>query len=90
MQCYRFSISWPRIMPQGLASNINQKGIDYYNALINEVVNNGLTPVVSSPFFFSLCAFIIFNTLKRNNNFLYHLLYVSTTQHFAYYYICEF
>jgi beta-glucosidase/6-phospho-beta-glucosidase/beta-galactosidase len=38
-------------MPQGLASNINQKGIDYYNALINEVINNGLIPVVSSPFF---------------------------------------
>jgi beta-glucosidase/6-phospho-beta-glucosidase/beta-galactosidase len=37
-------------MPQGLASNINQKGIDYYNALINAVISNGLIPVVSSPF----------------------------------------
>jgi beta-glucosidase/6-phospho-beta-glucosidase/beta-galactosidase len=47
-------------MPQGLASNINQKGIDYYNALINEVIKNGLIPVVSSPFF-PLCDVIIFN-----------------------------
>jgi beta-glucosidase/6-phospho-beta-glucosidase/beta-galactosidase len=37
-------------MPQGLANNINQKGIDHYNALINEVVNNGLLPVVCSRF----------------------------------------
>jgi hypothetical protein len=61
-------------MPQGLASNINQKGIDYYNALINEVLNNGLMPVVSSPFFFFLCAVTIFNSLKRRNNFLQHVL----------------
>jgi hypothetical protein len=60
-------------MPQGLASNINQKGIDYYNTLINEVISNGLIPVVSSSLFF-LCAIIIFNTLKRSNIFLYHLL----------------
>jgi hypothetical protein len=61
-------------MPQGLASNINQKGIDYYNALINEVLNNGLIPVVSSPFFFFLCAIIILNSLKSSNKFLYHIL----------------
>jgi beta-glucosidase/6-phospho-beta-glucosidase/beta-galactosidase len=46
-------------MPQGLASNINQKGIDYYNALINEVVNNGLMPVVCSRF----CHFCYVNFL---------------------------
>jgi hypothetical protein len=61
-------------MPQGLANNINQKGIDYYNALINEVINNGLIPVVGSPFFFFFCAVITSNSLKRSNNFLYHML----------------
>jgi beta-glucosidase/6-phospho-beta-glucosidase/beta-galactosidase len=34
-------------MPQGLPNQINQKGIDHYNRLIDEVINNGLIPVVS-------------------------------------------
>jgi len=61
-------------MPEGLANNINQKGIDYYNSLIDEVVSNDLTPVVSSLFFFFLCAVTIFNSLKLSNNFLYRTL----------------
>jgi len=59
-------------MPQGLASNISQQGIDHYNDVINEVIDNGLIPVVRSPFFFF--AITIFNSLKRSNNFLYHML----------------
>jgi len=74
-------------MPQGLSSNINQKGIDYYNAVINEVINNGLIPVVSSPIFFFLCAVIILKTSKRSNNFLHRILQLSTSQHIAYHYI---
>jgi beta-glucosidase/6-phospho-beta-glucosidase/beta-galactosidase len=48
MQIYRFSISWTRIMPLGLPNYINQKGIDHYNAVINEVISNDLTPMVLS------------------------------------------
>lgn len=44
---YRFSISWARILPNGQAGNINQKGIDYYNNLINELLANNITPFVS-------------------------------------------
>ncbi|MDZ4709256.1 MAG: GH1 family beta-glucosidase [Saprospiraceae bacterium] len=46
LQAYRFSISWPRIFPSGRGS-INQKGIDFYNSLIDELVNNDIIPWVT-------------------------------------------
>ncbi|KAJ1702523.1 hypothetical protein LUZ63_002302 [Rhynchospora breviuscula] len=45
---FRFSISWPRILPNGsLNGGINKEGVDFYNNLINEVVANGLQPFVT-------------------------------------------
>lgn len=44
---YRFSISWTRIMPNGDNSSLNQKGIDYYNYVIDKLVENNITPMVS-------------------------------------------
>ncbi|KAL0416763.1 UNVERIFIED_CONTAM: Raucaffricine-O-beta-D-glucosidase [Sesamum latifolium] len=45
---YRFSISWPRVLPGGRTfAGINKEGIDYYNDVINTVIANGMTPFVT-------------------------------------------
>ena len=44
---YRFSISWTRVMPNGDTSIINEAGIRYYDNLINEILANGMEPLVT-------------------------------------------
>lgn len=43
---YRFSVSWPRIFPDGLGK-INQKGIDFYNQLIDSLLEAGIEPYLT-------------------------------------------
>lgn len=45
-KAYRFSISWSRILPEGIGE-VNQKGIDFYNALIDELIANDIEPYVT-------------------------------------------
>ncbi|KAI4374608.1 hypothetical protein MLD38_012587 [Melastoma candidum] len=48
VNAYRFSFSWSRILPNGtISGGINQLGIDYYNNLINELVESGIKPFVT-------------------------------------------
>ncbi|MEO3790363.1 GH1 family beta-glucosidase [Nonomuraea sp. B10E15] len=43
LSAYRFSVSWPRIQPAG-TGRINQKGLDFYKRLTDELREHGIDP----------------------------------------------
>ena len=43
---YRLSIAWSRIYPEGRGA-LNSRGMDHYNRVIDDLLENGLTPYVT-------------------------------------------
>jgi beta-glucosidase len=46
LRAYRFSIAWPRIMPDG-NGHPNQKGLDFYRRLLNGLKSRGVVPMAT-------------------------------------------
>ena len=46
LQAYRFSISWPRVIPQGTGAT-NQAGLDFYSRLVDELLEADILPFVT-------------------------------------------
>ena len=46
LNAYRFSVSWPRVIPQGTGAP-NQKGLDFYRRLVDDLLAHGIRPFVT-------------------------------------------
>jgi beta-glucosidase len=42
-RAYRFSIAWPRVIPEGSGA-VNGKGLDFYDRLVDSLLKAGITP----------------------------------------------
>ena len=43
LQAYRFSVSWPRVLPTGTGT-VNPKGLDFYSHLVDALLEKNITP----------------------------------------------
>ncbi len=46
LQAYRFSVSWPRVMPEG-TGKVNDKGLAFYDRLVDSLLEAGIQPWVT-------------------------------------------
>lgn len=46
IKAYRLSLSWPRILPEGVGK-VSEDGIAFYNAVFDEMLANGIEPYIT-------------------------------------------
>ncbi|MDX2486180.1 MAG: family 1 glycosylhydrolase, partial [Gammaproteobacteria bacterium] len=46
LQAYRFSISWPRVLPDG-TGKVNEHGLDFYSRLVDALLEKNITPWIT-------------------------------------------
>ena len=46
LKAYRFSISWPRVVPEGTGA-VNPAGLDFYDRLVDALLANGIEPFIT-------------------------------------------
>jgi beta-glucosidase len=46
LNAYRFSISWPRILPSG-TGGVNASGLDFYSRLVDRLLEHGIRPIAT-------------------------------------------
>jgi beta-glucosidase len=46
LQAYRFSLSWPRVLPEG-KGKVNDKGLDFYDQLVDALLQKNITPWIT-------------------------------------------
>ena len=46
LKAYRFSIAWPRVIPDG-NGKVNEKGLEFYSKLVDELLKYNITPYVT-------------------------------------------
>ncbi len=46
LRAYRFSVAWSRVLPEG-RGRINQKGLDFYDRLVDALLERGIEPLLT-------------------------------------------
>lgn len=46
-KCFRTSISWSRIFPNGDETEPNEAGLKFYDHLIDEIIKDGMEPIIT-------------------------------------------
>ncbi len=46
LSAYRFSLSWPRILPQGTGT-VNERGLDFYDRLVDALLARNIRPLAT-------------------------------------------